>query len=513
MPRIVIVTIGLFSLVFAMTTPSLAHADDGGVSVAHPTSTASSASPSSAPASSVTPSAASTGQAIENEIYRVYNPRSGQRVYTGSTRERDGLVEAGWYDEGVAWTSLSSSQTPIYRLYSPHTGQHHYTINNAERTGLLQQNWKDEGIAGYSDENGSVAVYRLYNSSDSSTAYVLTTSEEEKATLIASGFRDEGIVFRVTAPGKLKAWPTGAPSRITNVPIYRLYNFANGEHLYTHDSREVSTLTRGNWYDEGIAWVAPSWSQIPVYRLYNRFSGEHHYTTNEQEVQLLASRYNWKKEGVAWYSSPAKEITVYRQYNPRLRIGQHHYTTSTQEYSTNNSRNGWKGEGEAWYAIQGGTPKANPAANVQATMVGINDPAAQDMTRLAQNYSSSTQWLILINSSTARVGVFQREHGRWWLRHYWAAGPGADRSPTVKGQFTVGNRGYSFGEAKGYSCYYWVQFYGDYLFHSILYYPGTRTVQDATLGRRVSHGCVRLAIENAKWIYDNIPRGTKVVSY
>lgn len=36
---------------------------------------------------------------------------------------------------------------------------------------------------------------------------------------------------------------------------------------------------------------------------------------------------------------------------------------------------------------------------------------------------------------------------------------------------------------------------------------------DDRLGMNLSHGCVRLATSNAKWIYDNIPTGTTVVSY
>ncbi|WP_418253284.1 L,D-transpeptidase [Gordonibacter urolithinfaciens] len=48
---------------------------------------------------------------------------------------------------------------------------------------------------------------------------------------------------------------------------------------------------------------------------------------------------------------------------------------------------------------------------------------------------------------------------------------------------------------------------------TILYDQGTRNVQDGRLGMNLSHGCVRLAIENAKWIYDNIPSGTKVYVY
>ena len=47
----------------------------------------------------------------------------------------------------------------------------------------------------------------------------------------------------------------------------------------------------------------------------------------------------------------------------------------------------------------------------------------------------------------------------------------------------------------------------------MLYYQNSNRVMDGRLGINASHGCVRLAIENAKWICDTIPRGTKVVTY
>lgn len=133
------------------------------------------------------------------------------------------------------------------------------------------------------------------------------------------------------------------------------------------------------------------------------------------------------------------------------------------------------------------------------------------MSNKAQGYSSSTKWLILVNNKTNKVGIFSGSKGKWELKYYWTCSTGASSTPTVMGQYTVGIKGYSFGD--GYSCYYYTQFYGDYLFHSVLYYQGTKKIMDGTLGKNVSHGCVRLSLSNAKWIYDNIPRGTKVVSY
>ena len=140
-------------------------------------------------------------------------------------------------------------------------------------------------------------------------------------------------------------------------------------------------------------------------------------------------------------------------------------------------------------------------------------PAEQAMTLKAQGYHSSTSWLILVDITQNRVGIFNGSMGNWKLQNFWLCSSGAPNSSTRVGQFTVGNKGYSFGEEHGYSCYYWTQFYADYLFHSVKYYAGTRNIMDGRLGMNISAGCVRMQIDQAKWIYDNIPRGTKVIVY
>jgi len=38
-----------------------------------------------------------------------------------------------------------------------------------------------------------------------------------------------------------------------------------------------------------------------------------------------------------------------------------------------------------------------------------------------------------------------------------------------------------------------------------------KNILDYTLGKPASHGCVRMTVEDAKWIYDTIPNGTKVI--
>ena len=61
-------------------------------------------------------------------------------------------------------------------------------------------------------------------------------------------------------------------------------------------------------------------------------------------------------------------------------------------------------------------------------------------------------------------------------------------------------------------------FNGDILFHSVPYEeyenPDSVEVKDYNgLGKSISMGCVRLAVADAKWIYDNCPEGTTVRVY
>lgn len=68
---------------------------------------------------------------------------------------------------------------------------------------------------------------------------------------------------------------------------------------------------------------------------------------------------------------------------------------------------------------------------------------------------------------------------------------------------------------KQYQCYakWGYRIIGGILFHSVIYSKGKVLNKTSVkkLGRRASHGCIRLKVEHAKWIYDNCPEGTTVV--
>ena len=175
-------------------------------------------------------------------------------------------------------------------------------------------------------------------------------------------------------------------------------------------------------------------------------------------------------------------------------------------------KTGWQMIDGLWfYMYENGIMACNTYVDgyyISAYGAWVDNTAA---TATAQQYASSTNYLILVDTKTCMTYVFGGMSYNWSMLYAWQCAPGTDSSPTVKGEFTVGAKGYYFD--KTYCrCYYYTQFYGNYLFHSVLYNKSGELI-DGRVGVPLSHGCVRLQIENAKWIYDNIPVNTKVVVY
>ena len=129
------------------------------------------------------------------DMYRLYNPNSGEHFYTAGAGERDVLVGVGWTYEGVGWTAPKTSNTPVYRLYNANGGEHHYTMSEVERDMLIGVGWNDEGIGWYSDDEQRVPLYRDYNINAFSNNHNYTTSAEEHEMLMSVGWRPEGYAW------------------------------------------------------------------------------------------------------------------------------------------------------------------------------------------------------------------------------------------------------------------------------------------------------------------------------
>ena len=125
------------------------------------------------------------------------------------------------------------------------------------------------------------------------------------------------------------------------------------------------------------------------------------------------------------------------------------------------------------------------------------------------NFISSSKYLIWVDTKNFKTNRFKGSKNNWILIQSYLCTIGKPWNPTIKGTYFVGVKGYSFGEARGFRCLYYTQIKGNYLFHSIPYYLDG-SIKDSRLGMMLTDGCVRLATESAKWIYDNIPSGTTI---
>ena len=92
-------------------------------------------------------------------VYRLFNRRTSEHLYTTSRSEYEGLprkTHGDWMWEGAAWIAPKKSSTPVYRLYNGGLGDHHYTTSKGERDSLVKKSgWRNEGVGFYAVRRGS----------------------------------------------------------------------------------------------------------------------------------------------------------------------------------------------------------------------------------------------------------------------------------------------------------------------------------------------------------------------
>jgi len=126
------------------------------------------------------------------DMYRVYNPNSGEHFYTADWNEKMHLIDVGWRDEGIGWVAPETGD-PVYRMYNPNAGGHHYTLSAYERDFLVGKGWRYEGICWQSDSSQTLPLYRAYNPNGGAATHHYTPDYNEFRHLISVGWRDEGI--------------------------------------------------------------------------------------------------------------------------------------------------------------------------------------------------------------------------------------------------------------------------------------------------------------------------------
>lgn len=131
-----------------------------------------------------------------------------------------------------------------------------------------------------------------------------------------------------------------------------------------------------------------------------------------------------------------------------------------------------------------------------------------------ESAKAASPYMIKINKQQNVVTIYKYKGGKYKAHKAFVCSAGY---ATPTGTFHLQEKirwhvldGPSYGQ-------YCTRIYKGFLFHSVWYYQQTKNsqsyIQYNRLGTTCSHGCVRLTVGDAKWIYDNCPTGTTVVIY
>jgi len=125
---------------------------------------------------------------------------------------------------------------------------------------------------------------------------------------------------------------------------------------------------------------------------------------------------------------------------------------------------------------------------------------------------SKTNYLIWVDKKNFNVNIFQAKGFEWRLEKKFPCSIGMSNTPTIEGMFEVGEKGYTFYPKTnpGIQCKYYTQISGNYLFHTVLM-DLRGNIVDSRMREQISHGCIRLQVESAIYIYQNIPKRTKII--
>ncbi|MGN0801639.1 MAG: peptidoglycan-binding protein [Candidatus Faecivicinus sp.] len=153
-------------------------------------------------------------------------------------------------------------------------------------------------------------------------------------------------------------------------------------------------------------------------------------------------------------------------------------------------------------------------------VTGVGDEATQRALFADDAIGSWTQYKLVIRTDEQRVYVYQlNDEKRYEQIDTFICSTGlGDLTPAGIYSSTTAplDRWHYFYKFDCWAQYAW-RITGPYYFHSVLYSERDESTLRVSsvynLGHKASHGCVRLSVEDAKWIYENCAAGTIVVIY
>jgi len=151
-------------------------------------------------------------------------------------------------------------------------------------------------------------------------------------------------------------------------------------------------------------------------------------------------------------------------------------------------------------------------ANASAILSWKESFIKTGQSNIISDEANPANYLIEVNLNEQKVIVFYKGS----LLKELVCSSGAPVTPTPKGTFKTSDKiKYAWLAQYDVGAYYFVRFYGSYLFHSTPYDKQGNLIEkeQQNLGTPVSHGCIRTDLSDAKWLYETVPSGVTVKIY
>ncbi len=118
------------------------------------------------------------------------------------------------------------------------------------------------------------------------------------------------------------------------------------------------------------------------------------------------------------------------------------------------------------------------------------------------------QYSIIIDKRQQRLYLF--EYGELKADMYCSTGKTTTETPA--GEFVkFGTKRTIYSDADPDIAYYGIKLNGRVYIHSVSHIGGDYSKSIDMLGRKASHGCIRVPLDWAEWFYNNIPDNTKII--
>ena len=361
------------------------------------------------------------------------------------------------------------------------------------------------------------AAQEYQTNSSAPVSEATTTKKAAKKTTVKLGWvKKDNKWYYVTKKGNQKGW--------AKIDGHTYYFDANGvmktgwaeikgRKYYFAKSGEMKTgwqkLAKKWYYFEQKGWMRRGWRKL---------GSTWYYMNNDGVMQT-----GWQKiKGKTYYF--AKDGGMFN--GPHVyKIGKKYFFFEKSGAVT--SKKGWQKSdvGNLFYTNADGTVVTNKTVgNKIINDEGIAVKKVDDvMDQKAQWYESETKYLVLADLDNYELRVYEGKKGNWnRIQGGWELTCGAPATRTPCGQFTLcykqptdyGWKDFNLSRA---AYVYWTT--AGFMIHTILFSkwggddPEYVDVVDDRLGMNLSLSCIRLALEDARWIYNNIPTGTKLVVY